>query len=273
MPKIAKLETKSKGYGVNVFVFLTCFSKKSGIKTGNLDHPGIVDNKIWAKIVQESGFIRHKSQWQGENDLVSMADYRHDQVMGPGRLNDNAQQLSQWEELLERVGKQRDKDAFARLYEHFAPRLKSFLMRLGCEIGMAEEVVQEAMVMVWRRAETYDSRQAGASTWIFTIARNKRIDRLRRDNRPLPDMTDPAMLPEPEETGEISVSRIEEEQRVRHALKNLPDDQAKMIFAAYYEEKSHREIAEESGLPLGTVKSRIRLALSRLRGHLDELER
>ena len=205
--------------------------------------------------------------------LVSWRDCGHDHSMGSAKINDNAKQLSPWEDLLERVGKQRDKQAFAQLYEHFAPRLKSFLMRLGSEPGTAEEIVQEAMVMVWRRAEIYDSRQAGASTWIFTIARNKRIDRLRRDNRPLPDMTDPAFLPDPVETGDLSVSRIEEEDRVRHALKNLSEDQAKMIFAAYYEEKSHREIAEESGVPLGTVKSRIRLALNKLRGHLDELER
>ena len=127
--------------------------------------------------------------------------------------------------------------------------------------------------MVWRRAETFDPAQAGASTWIFTIARNKRIDRLRRDGRPLPDMTDPAIIPEQPEMGDQAVSRREDEDKIKAALKKLPEEQAKMIFAAYYEEKSHREIAEDSGLPLGTVKSRIRLALSRLRRQIDEDER
>ena len=138
--------------------------------------------------------------------------------------------------------------------------------------ALVDEIAQEAMIMVWRRAETYNPSQSGASTWIFTIARNKRIDRLRRENRPLPDLADPAFAPEPVETGEKTIFRQQEEEKIRHALKNLPEEQAKMIFSAYYEEKSHREIADESGVPLGTVKSRIRLALNRLRAHLDEPE-
>ena len=192
------------------------------------------------------------------------------QVMGTGLINDNSKKLSIWDDLLVRVGRDRDKSAFKQIFEYFAPRVKSFLLRFGTDMSLAEEIAQEAMIMVWRRAETYDPRQSGASTWIFTIARNKRIDRLRRENRPLPDMTDPALMPESVETGEIQVARQQQEKKIRHALKNLPEEQAKMIFSAYYEEKSHREIAEESGVALGTVKSRIRLALNRLRTHIDE---
>ena len=195
-----------------------------------------------------------------------------DQTMGTSLMNDNSKKLSTWDELLVRVGRDRDKSSFAELFDYFAPRVKSFLLRFGTDMSMAEEIAQEAMIMVWRRAETYDSRQSAASTWIFTIARNKRIDRLRRENRPLPDMTDPAVMPESIETGEIQVARMQQEKKIRHALKNLPEEQAKMIFSAYYEEKSHREIAEESGVALGTVKSRIRLALNRLRAHIDEDE-
>ena len=195
-----------------------------------------------------------------------------EQTMGTSLMNDNSKKLSTWDELLVRVGRDRDKSAFAELFDYFAPRVKSFLLRFGTDMSLAEEIAQEAMIMVWRRAETYDPRQSAASTWIFTIARNKRIDRLRRENRPLPDMTDPAVMPESIETGEIQVARMQQEKKIRHALKNLPEEQAKMIFSAYYEEKSHREIAEESGVALGTVKSRIRLALNRLRVHLDEDE-
>jgi RNA polymerase sigma factor (sigma-70 family) len=195
-----------------------------------------------------------------------------DQTMGTSLMNDNSKKLSTWDELLVRVGRDRDKSAFAELFDYFAPRVKSFLLRLGTDMSLAEEIAQEAMIMVWRRAETYDPRQSAASTWIFTIARNKRIDRLRRENRPLPDMTDPAVMPESIETGEIQVARMQQEKKIRHALKNLPEEQAKMIFSAYYEEKSHREIAEESGVALGTVKSRIRLALNRLRAHINEDE-
>lgn len=192
--------------------------------------------------------------------------------MGTGSDNDNTKGMSNWDVMLVRVGRDRDKAAFAALFEYFAPRIKSFLLRLGTDMSLCEEIAQEAMIMVWRRAETYNPSQSGASTWIFTIARNKRIDRLRRENRPMPDLADPAFAPEPVETGEKTIFRQQEEEKIRHALKNLPDEQAKMIFSAYYEEKSHREIADESGVPLGTVKSRIRLALNRLRAHLDEPE-
>ena len=195
-----------------------------------------------------------------------------DQTMGTSLMNDNSKKLSTWDDLLVRVGRDRDKSAFAELFDYFAPRVKSFLLRFGTDMSLAEEIAQEAMIMVWRRAETYDPRQSAASTWIFTIARNKRIDRLRRENRPLPDMTDPAVMPESIETGEIQVARMQQEKKIRHALKNLPEEQAKMIFSAYYEEKSHREIAEESGVARGTVKSRIRLALNRLRAQIDEDE-
>ena len=202
--------------------------------------------------------------------LVSEARETLNQIMGTGLMNDNSKKLSIWDDLLVRVGRDRDKSAFKQIFGYFAPRVKSFLLRFGTDMSLAEEIAQEAMIMVWRRAETYDPRQSGASTWIFTIARNKRIDRLRRENRPLPDMTDPALMPEKVETGEIQVARQQQEKKIRHALKNLPEEQAKMIFSAYYEEKSHREIAEESGVALGTVKSRIRLALNRLRTHVDE---
>ena len=208
-----------------------------------------------------------------EIDLVSHGNSALHQGMGSGSSQNPDGTQPSWDVLLTRVGSQRDKQAFALLYEHFAPRLKSFLLRLGTDIGVAEEIAQEAMVMVWRRAETYDPRQAGASTWIFTIARNKRIDRIRRDNRPLPDFTDPAFIQDSDEPGDIVLQRRQEEDKVQSALKKLPQEQAKMILSAYYEEKSHREIAEESGLPLGTVKSRIRLALNRLRSNLEEIER
>jgi len=208
-----------------------------------------------------------------KNDLEFDDRPSFNQTMGTGNIDEGYSSRSELDELLVRVGRESDKAAFSALFSYFAPRLKSFLLRLGTDMQTAEELAQEAMIMVWRRAETFDPAQAGASTWIFTIARNKRIDRLRRDGRPLPDMTDPAIMPEQPEMGDQAVSRREDEDKIKAALKKLPEEQAKMIFAAYYEEKSHREIAEDSGLPLGTVKSRIRLALSRLRRQIDEDER
>ena len=195
-----------------------------------------------------------------------------DMPMGCGSSNDNQNNLSEWDRLLLRVGSDRDRFAFKKLYEHFAPRLKSFLLRIGSDMSAAEEICQESMIMVWRRAETFNPDSAGASTWIFTIARNKRIDKLRKDNRPLPDLNDPSFFQIPVDKSDDILQRVEEEKKITNALKNLPPEQAKLILSAYYEEKSHRKIADETNLPLGTVKSRIRLAINRLRSQLEELE-
>lgn len=195
-----------------------------------------------------------------------------DMPMGCGSSNDNQNNLSEWDRLLLRVGSDRDRSAFKKLYEHFAPRLKSFLLRIGSDMSAAEEICQESMIMVWRRAETFNPDSAGASTWIFTIARNKRIDKLRKDNRPLPDLNDPSFFQIPVDKSDDILQRVEEEKKIKNALKNLPPEQAKLILSAYYEEKSHRKIADETNLPLGTVKSRIRLAINRLRTQLEELE-
>jgi RNA polymerase sigma-70 factor (ECF subfamily) len=195
-----------------------------------------------------------------------------DMSMGSGSSNDNQNNLSEWDRLLLRVGSDRDRSAFKKLYEHFAPRLKSFLLRIGSDMSAAEEICQESMIMVWRRAETFNPESAGASTWIFTIARNKRIDKLRKDNRPLPDLNDPSFFQIPVDKSDDILQRVEEEKKIKNALKNLPPEQAKLILSAYYEEKSHRKIADEMNLPLGTVKSRIRLAINRLRTQLEELE-
>jgi len=195
-----------------------------------------------------------------------------DMFMGSGSSNDNHSNLSEWDRLLLRIGSNRDRSAFKKLYEHFAPRLKSFLLRIGSDMSAAEEICQESMIMVWRRAETFNPNSAGASTWIFTIARNKRIDKLRKDNRPLPDLNDPSFFQIPVDKSDDILQRVEEEKKIKNALKNLPPEQAKLIISAYYEEKSHRKIADETNLPLGTVKSRIRLAINRLRTQLEELE-
>ena len=201
-------------------------------------------------------------------ELISSLDIS----MGSGFSNDNQNSLSEWDRLLLRVGRDRDRSAFEKLYEHFTPRLKSFLLRIGSDMSAAEEICQESMIMVWRRAETFNPDSAAASTWIFTIARNKRIDKLRKDNRPLPDLNDPSFFQIPVNKSDDILQRVEEEKKIKNALKNLPPEQAKLILSAYYEEKSHREIAGETNLPLGTVKSRIRLAINRLRTQLEEIE-
>jgi RNA polymerase sigma-70 factor (ECF subfamily) len=170
------------------------------------------------------------------------------------------------------VAASRDKNAFAQLFAHFAPRLKAYLIRLGTEPGSAEELAQEALIMVWRRASTFDPAQASVGTWIFTIARNKRIDALRRQRKPDFDPNDPALLPEPVEPADRRVEASQRQEKVRKALRSLPPEQVEVVRMAYFEDKAHGTIAEETDLPLGTVKSRLRLAMSRLRKALHEDE-
>ena len=168
------------------------------------------------------------------------------------------------------VADQRDTAAFAELFDFFAPRLKAYFLRQGEDHGQAEELSQEAMLTVWRRAETFDASQASVSTWVFTVARNKRIDALRKSSRPLPDMEDPALAPEGPEAADAILARAEEEDMVQAAIKKLPPEQLDVVRKAYFEFKAHSTIAEETTLPLGTIKSRLRLALVRLRKELDE---
>jgi RNA polymerase sigma-70 factor (ECF subfamily) len=163
------------------------------------------------------------------------------------------------------VAKSRDKAAFATLFDHFAPRLKTYVMRLGASAATADELVQETMLTLWRRADSFDPRQATASTWIFTIARNKRIDGLRRESRPDLDPDDPALAAQPDAAADEALAASENETILRQAVAQLPDEQAELLRICYYGDKSHRQIARELGLPLGTVKSRLRLALGRLR--------
>ena len=165
--------------------------------------------------------------------------------------------------LLLEVRDAQDKTAFAELFSYFAPRVKSFLMKGGADIGLAEECAQEVMVTVWRKAHLYDPLRATASTWIFTIARNKRIDALRKRNRPEPEELYWMEDSEPD-TAEI-VGMQQEADKLASAVEELPEKQREVLKRAFYGDLSHQEIADETGLPLGTIKSRIRCALEKLR--------
>jgi RNA polymerase sigma-70 factor (ECF subfamily) len=172
--------------------------------------------------------------------------------------------------LIQAIATDRDRSAFAAVFGHFGPRIKAYLMRRGSDAGAAEEVVQEVMVTLWRRAETFDARQANASTWVFTIARNKRIDMMRRERRPEIDPEDPALVPAENGNAEDRVERAQDAARLRGAMASLPAEQKDLLTMAFFEDKPHSTIAAESGLPLGTVKSRIRLAMARLRKELGD---
>lgn len=174
-----------------------------------------------------------------------------------------------WTIRLQAVARERDRQAYAELFRHFAPLLKSFALSTSgmSSNALAEELVQEVMLKIWNRAATFDSAKASATTWIYTLARNCRIDLLRRKFRVHEEVdvdelwdfgTDPEELHD-----ELYQKRIEVD--VRESLRALPSEQRQIIAKVYMEGKSHSEVAEELNLPLGTVKSRIRLAMSKLK--------
>ncbi len=162
------------------------------------------------------------------------------------------------------VAAARDRQAFAALFKHFAPRLKAFHLRAGLSGGAAEELAQETMLMLWRKAESFDPARAGAATWVYTITRNLRIDQARRQRGPAPQLPEEEFSPSPE------AITLESEQaaRMREALAVLSGEQRRVIELSFFSDTPHAAIAQVLNLPLGTVKSRIRLALARLRDAL-----
>lgn len=171
-------------------------------------------------------------------------------------------------DLMAAIAAAQDREAFAELFAFYAPRVKAYMLRLGAGTALAEELTQEVMLTVWRKAGLFDRSQASVSTWIFRIARNRRIDAARRAKSADIDSDDPTLLPEAPVAPDDAASSAETEVRVREALTTLPDEQLDLLKQAFYDGLSHREIAERTGLPLGTVKSRIRLAFGKLRGLL-----
>lgn len=168
--------------------------------------------------------------------------------------------------LMLRVRDDRDKEAFAALFDHFAPRVKGFLINSGATPAQAEECAQDVMATMWQKAGQFDPARASVSTWLFTIARNRRIDHLRRQRRPEPE--DLPWGPEPEPPQAEVIALQQETRRLGRALAALPPAQRDLIDKAYFGDLSQTEIAKLTGLPLGTIKSRIRLALDRLRHHM-----
>ena len=178
------------------------------------------------------------------------------------RVTDTTKRI-EWTAQLEAVRDRRDQAAFAELFNHFAPRVKAFLMKSGSSPSFAEECTQEVMATLWRKAHMFDGTKASVSTWIFTIARNRKIDMIRKDRRPEPE--DLPWGPEAEPDQADVMALTQETDKLGRALASLPEKQRNLIERAYFGELSHSEIAAETGLPLGTIKSRIRLALDRLR--------
>lgn len=207
-----------------------------------------------------------------QSELVAPAGGPLERVMSFGRHQDGAAGPQQpgIGQLLARIGHGRDRGAFSELFRHFAPRLKGFFRKRGLNDAEAEELIQEIMLTVWRRADSYDSQKAAASTWLYAIARNRWIDRHRRENRPEIDPDDPVLQGDPDPAPDDTVAAAQRDRLVRDAMTTLPKEQLQLIHLSFYEDKPHSEIAALLDLPLGTVKSRIRLAMGRLRKQLGE---
>jgi RNA polymerase sigma-70 factor, ECF subfamily len=165
-----------------------------------------------------------------------------------------------------------DRQSFAELFAYFAPKVKSLLMRKGYDAALAEEIAQEVMLAVWRKAGLYDAARANPTTWIFSIVRNRTIDRFRNERRHTLIAPDPSDEVEGPPDGEAVLVTSDEEREVRAALSRLSEEQALIIRSFYFDDKSHSQIATDLSLPLGTVKSRVRLAIAHLRKLLDDRE-
>jgi len=181
--------------------------------------------------------------------------------------NEAPKDQMQWGRLIRAIATDQDRAAFATLFEYFAPRIKSFLQRSGASEASAEELAQETMLAVWRKAALFDPESTGAAAWIFTIARNLRIDAHRRDSRGVIEASDVEIEFQIDDSPlpDSRLAAAQSEERVRSALSQLSPDQVRVIELSFFEEKAHADIAKILEIPLGTVKSRLRLAMSRLR--------
>lgn len=170
---------------------------------------------------------------------------------------------SMWTAQMVAIAQDEDRTAFAEVFRHFAPRVKGFLIKSGANPSLAEECMQDVMATLWRKAHMYDPSRASLATWIFTIARNRKIDLLRRYARPEPEDLPWGPEAAPDQADVLALQQ--DAARLKEALRQLPDKQRELIQHAYFGDLTHSEIADATGLPLGTIKSRIRLALERLR--------
>jgi RNA polymerase sigma factor (sigma-70 family) len=198
------------------------------------------------------------------NFLAIKASSRLERPMVANKPSTSRPDSPRHEDLLVRVGKDRDRDAFVTLFNYFAPRVKSYMLKSGAPEAAAEEIVQNTFVTVWEKASSYNPAKAAASTWIFTIARNKRIDALRREKF-IEANSDSEALENAAYTEEEHYADQQDLDRLHNALAEMPPEQAELLRMSFFEDKSHQKIAEEKHLPLGTVKSRLRVALEKLR--------
>jgi RNA polymerase sigma-70 factor (ECF subfamily) len=214
---------------------------------------------------------RHGQSWQRAFEALPTGERRHNWTVVNGKRDVNNSDVGEAHALASHVAAVaafRDSLAFERLFRHFAPRVKAYLMRVGADAATAEEVMQETMVALWRKAGQFDPAKSSVSTWVFTIARNLRIDAYRRERHPEIDPHDPALVPD--EHPDVALESFQNIERVRGAMAALSEAEQVVLRLAYFEDKPQSAIAQQLGIPLGTVKSRVRLAFGKLRAALSD---
>ena len=208
---------------------------------------------------------RNRSCYRGIDTVLAVAW----DMLKPENLTDRQNEDQVTRRLVQSVARNLDREAFAALFDALAPRLKSFMISKGASPELAEDLVQETMISVWRKAGLYDPAKGSALTWIFTIARNLRIDKLRKQSSmPLAELGD-YDAPSGEPGSDDVLSRKQETQRVTRALTEISEEQKQVLMLSFVDGISQSEIAARLNLPLGTVKSRMRLAYARLRKSLE----
>lgn len=185
--------------------------------------------------------------------------------MRPSRIDADQESGPDFAGLVQAVATNRDVSAFEQLFAYYAPRVKAYFRRLGTDERTAEELMQDVMLTLWRRAHLFDRSKAGVGTWVFAVARNRRIDAMRRERRPEIDPTDPMLVRAADAEPDAQVANSQTERMLQRAVATLPPEQAELVRRSFFDDMSHGAIADRLNLPLGTVKSRLRLALAKLR--------
>ncbi len=183
-----------------------------------------------------------------------------------------------WSRLLERVGQSRDEAAFAQLFAHFAPLIKGFCLgnvNSNFPADAADEIVQEVLFKVWQKSPSYDPSKAAASTWIYTVMRNCRIDIMRRNKRTISDSgvieIEDVWDEADDDKAYIYLQQASNEVLIQNAFNQLPTEQRQVLIQVYMQSKTHQQISIETGLPLGTVKSRVRIGLKKMQILIDNV--
>lgn len=167
------------------------------------------------------------------------------------------------------IAQLRCRHAFGDLFEFFGPRLKTYFMKTGLSGEQAEDVIQDVMIQVWRKADQYKADRASVSGWVFMLAKSRMIDGLRKTRAPELDPDDPILHPSAEPAPETTLQIRETSGHLRDLIRDLPEEQQVVLRASFYQGLSHSEIAKRFELPLGTVKSRLRLAVAAMRNELS----